>query len=142
MTTTAFVNAAIFDGHHHLGTPGTVVVEDGHIRAVGDVDPPSGSVLVDVAGGLLCPGFVDAHVHAVQGGLERIRCDLSDAGTREEYLAAIKLYAERNPHVPWILGGGWAMAAFPGGTPTAADLDSSCLTDRCSCPTATTTGPG
>jgi predicted amidohydrolase YtcJ len=25
--------------------------------------------------------------------------------------------------VDWILGGGWAMPAFPGGTPTAADLD-------------------
>ena len=29
----------------------------------------------------------------------------------------------RTPSEPWILGGGWAMAAFPGGTPTAADLD-------------------
>jgi predicted amidohydrolase YtcJ len=124
MATTAFVNAAIFDGDRYLGTPGAVVVQDGRIRAVGDVEPPSGSVLVDVAGGLLCPGFVDAHVHAVQGGLERTRCDLSDGDTREDYLATIKSYAERNPGVPWILGGGWAMAAFPGGTPTAADLDS------------------
>ena len=29
----------------------------------------------------------------------------------------------RTRTLPWILGGGWAMAAFPGGTPTAADLD-------------------
>ena len=123
MTTTAFVNAAIFDGHRYLGEAGVVVVEDGHIRAVGDVEPPSGATVVDVAGGLLCPGFVDAHVHAVQGGLERTRCDLSEGSTREEYLATIKSYAEQNPDVPWILGGGWAMAAFPGGTPTAADLD-------------------
>ncbi len=32
-------------------------------------------------------------------------------------------YAAAHPDAPWILGGGWAMSAFPGGTPTAADLD-------------------
>ena len=35
----------------------------------------------------------------------------------------VKAYADSHPDVPWILGGGWAMAAFPGGTPVAADLD-------------------
>ncbi len=76
-----------------------------------------------MAGGLVTPGFVDAHVHAVQGGLERTRCDLSEGSTREDYLALVKAYADTHPEEPWILGGGWAMAAFPGGTPVAADLD-------------------
>jgi predicted amidohydrolase YtcJ len=124
MGTTAFVNGAVFDGYRHLGPTGAVVVADGRIAAVGGVDVPAGAEVVDLAGGLLAPGFVDAHVHAVQGGLERTRCDLSDASTREEYLATIKAYGDSNPHLPWILGGGWAMSAFPGGTPTAAELDS------------------
>ena len=85
--------------------------------------PPSVDRVVDLAGGLVAPGFVDAHVHPIQGGLERIRCDLSELHTREEYLAAVRAYAAAHPELPWILGGGWAMAAFPGGTPTAADLD-------------------
>jgi predicted amidohydrolase YtcJ len=119
---TAFVNAALFDGHRYRGAGHTVVVQDGRILAVG-AEVPTGSRIVDCAGGLLAPGFVDAHVHAVQGGLERTRCDLSEAHTREDYLATIKVYAEQHPDVAWITGGGWAMAAFPGGTPTAADLD-------------------
>jgi predicted amidohydrolase YtcJ len=123
MATTVFVNAALFDGHRYLGPSGAVVVNDGHIVAVGDVEQPAGARVVDVAGGLLAPGFVDAHVHAVQAGLERTRCDLSEASTRDDYLATIESYAEANPDLPWILGGGWAMAAFPGGTPSAADLD-------------------
>ena len=122
MRRTVFVNGSLFDGRHHRG-PAEVLVEDGRIAAVGDLEVPAGSRVVDLGGGLLAPGFVDAHVHAVQGGLERVRCDLSGSSTREEYLAAIKSYAEANPDLPWILGGGWAMAAFPGGTPTAADLD-------------------
>ena len=56
--------------------------------------------VVDLAGGLLAPGFTDAHVHPIQGGLERLRCDLSEHATREEYLAAIRSYADGAPRRP------------------------------------------
>jgi predicted amidohydrolase YtcJ len=79
--------------------------------------------VVDLAGGLVSPGFTDAHCHPIQGGLERRQCDLTDGGTRDEYLAMVREYAAGHDG-PWITGGGWAMAAFPGGTPSAADLDS------------------
>lgn len=119
---TFFHGGTVFDGHRYLGRA-DVLVEAGRIVAVGDCDPPPGAEVVDLAGGLLAPGFVDAHVHAVQGGLERIRCDLSGLHTREDYLSAIAEHAAAHSDVPWILGGGWAMATFPGGTPLAADLD-------------------
>ena len=120
---TVFRNARVFDGRRHLGQPTSVVVEADRIVAVGDFDPPRGAAVVDVAGGLLAPGFVDSHVHTVHGGLGRIRCDLSDLGSEQEYLARIRSYAADRPGDDWILGGGWAMAAFPGGTPVAAALD-------------------
>ena len=123
--TVALVGAALFDGHHYLGCTGdAVVLRDGRIASIGPVDQiPSDADLVDVGGGLVAPGFVDAHVHTVQGGLELTRCNLAEGRTREDYLATIATYALAHPEVPWILGGGWAMSAFPGGTPTAADLD-------------------
>ncbi|MDH5225305.1 MAG: amidohydrolase, partial [Actinomycetota bacterium] len=68
-------------------------------------------------------GFQDAHVHPVGGGLDMLQCDLHDLSTQEEYLLAIKTYAEENPEREWILGGGWAMDVFPGGTPTKELLD-------------------
>ena len=126
-----FVNGSLFDGHRYAG-PGAAVVEDDRLTGVHlgpDAGPTaldragSGARVVDLAGGLLVPGFVDAHVHPIQGGLERMRCDLSERESRDDYLATIREYAETHPDVPWILGGGWAMPAFPGGTPTAADLD-------------------
>jgi predicted amidohydrolase YtcJ len=124
MTPVVFRNGALFDGvRHYIGR--AVVVEGDRILAVVDeaaLDVPGASE-VDLAGGLLLPGFVDAHVHPVQGGLERVRCDLSEGRTREDYLQTVREYAADHPDLPWILGGGWAMAAFPGGTPTAADLD-------------------
>ena len=122
-----FRNGTLFDGHRCRG-PGAVVVEGAQIVEVGpesalETLPGQRVEEIDLAGGLIAPGFVDAHVHPIQGGLERLRCDLSPHETREQYVAAVADYAATRPDVEWILGGGWAMPAFPGGTPTAADLD-------------------
>ena len=95
----------------------TAVVAGGRAPVGGEV--PDGAEVVDLAGGLLAPGFVDAHVHPVQGGLERLRCDLSEQ-TPRGLPGHVAAYADAHPDRPWILGGGWSMAAFPGGTPTAA----------------------
>lgn len=122
MTAVLFRGGTIFDGHRYAGAHDVLVV-DGRIAAVDPDRVPAAAEPVELAGALLTPGFVDAHVHAVQGGLERIRCDLSGLSTREEYLASIAAYADAHPELPWIQGGGWAMSAFPGGTPTAEDLD-------------------
>lgn len=124
-----FTHGTVFDGRRHLGAadvlvtggevvsagpPGEVAV---HLRDAGDVER------VDCTGRLVAPGFVDAHVHTVQGGLERVRCDLSEGGSREEHVDLVGRYTRDHPERTWVLGGGWAMAAFPGGTPTADDLD-------------------
>ncbi len=123
--TTVLRNGHVFDGRRHrLGTG--VVVSGGRILAVAaerDLGGYAADEVVDLAGGLVLPGFQDAHVHPVQGGLERIRCDLSDLSSRKEYLAAIKEYAEANPDRLWICGGGWSMSAFGPTGPIAADLD-------------------
>src|SRR5687768_14763210 len=125
MARRVFRDGTVFDGHRYRGRA-DVLVEGDRVVAVGDLDTGStaGAEVVDAAGGLVAPGFTDAHVHTVQGGLERTRCDLTEAGTREEYLSLVGQYAAAHPDRAWVLGGGWAMAAFPGGTPTAADLES------------------
>lgn len=104
-----------------------VAVTGGRIVAVGhdEVRELIGSKteVVDLTGRMLMPGFQDAHVHPVWGGLDMMRCDLAPFSTRDEYLERIAAYSAERPDDEWILGGGWMMSAFPGGTPTAADLD-------------------
>src|SRR5580692_10879235 len=103
-----------------------VAVAAGRILAVGpearDLAGPR-TERVDLAGRLLVPGFQDSHIHAVFGGLELGRCELSALRTADEYLAAIGEYARAHPGRPWITGGGWSLESFPGGLPTAAALD-------------------
>jgi predicted amidohydrolase YtcJ len=123
VSTTVFRNASVFDGTAHRGRIGDVVVVDGRIASVG-ADAPPGATVVDVDGGLLLPGFTDAHVHPVQGGLERLGCDLSELPVDSAaYLTRVRAFAHDHRVQSWIQGGGWAMAAFPGGLPTAAALD-------------------
>jgi predicted amidohydrolase YtcJ len=127
-----YADVAFLGGPVHLGTANRVrarglAVRDGRVVALGDaavrelVGPDT--EVVDLAGRLLVPGFQDAHVHPVQGGLEMATCDLSGARTADEYLTVIRTYAAANPDVEWITGGGWAMEAFPGGRPTREALD-------------------
>ncbi|MGW3206926.1 amidohydrolase [Streptomyces sp. NPDC001135] len=111
----------------HGRTATAVAVTGGRITAVGgdelrDLAGP-GTEVVDLSGRLLLPGFQDAHVHPVPAGLELAQCDLSGATTAEETVAAVRAYAEAHPEREWILGGGWSMEAFAGGTPTKELLD-------------------
>jgi len=105
-----------------------VAVRDGGIAAVGSPEEMRGlagpgTEVIEVAGGLLLPGFQDAHVHPPTSGLERLRCDLNVAEDAESYSRIVAEYARAHPHEAWILGGGWWPAAFPGGTPRREDLD-------------------
>ncbi len=120
MADLVFRGGAVFDGFRYHPAA-SVTVRDGRI-ATGD-QALRGAETVDLAGGLLLPGFTDAHVHPVQGGLERMRCDLSGAAGRAAYLEVIAAYARSHPEAEWILGGGWHQPDFPGGTPTAAEVD-------------------
>ncbi|GAA5113013.1 amidohydrolase [Alloalcanivorax gelatiniphagus] len=116
--------ARVFNGHRYLGDAGDVLVRDGRVVSVGGSDRSPGAEVVDCGDGLLLPGFTDAHVHPIQGGLERLTCDLSELpADSAAYLAHVAAYAASRPDLAWVQGGGWAMSAFPGGLPTASALD-------------------
>ncbi|MBV9085977.1 MAG: amidohydrolase, partial [Acidobacteriaceae bacterium] len=62
--------------------------------------------MIDGRGRLLLPGFNDAHVHFLDGGLDLERINLKDARSREEFARRIGDRAKRRPG-RWILGGNW-----------------------------------
>ncbi|HXC19322.1 MAG TPA: amidohydrolase family protein, partial [Acidimicrobiales bacterium] len=108
-----------------------IAIDGDVISALGtndEIDALRGSQtrVVDLAGRLAVPAFGDAHVHAIGGGLESLRCNLLGLKSRSACLETIITYAASLPADGWVLGGGWALEAFPGGTPLAADLDAVC----------------
>jgi predicted amidohydrolase YtcJ len=124
----AFVNGAVHTMDPRRPTASAVAVREGRIAVVGtdeDVRDEVGprTEVIDLRGRALLPGFQDAHVHPPSGGLEMLECDLNPGNTRGDYEAIVAAYAAAHPDEPWILGGGWKMAAFPHGTPTKDILD-------------------
>lgn len=132
MTTRVFHGGPVFTGSGSPLRGRAVIVRDDRIDRIAPETElaailgaePDGSVeLIDLHGALLSPGFQDAHIHAVGGGVELLQCDLSGTATADEAVAAVRAYAEANPAEEWILGGGWSMDCFPGGNPTRGLLD-------------------
>jgi predicted amidohydrolase YtcJ len=121
---TLFTGGPVFTGGG--GTETQVAVRDGRIAAVGrDLSELIGprTERIDLAGRLLVPGFQDAHVHAVMGGVELGQCDLTGTVDPDEYRRRVRAYAEANPRAAWITGGGWSMESFESGVPDRRILD-------------------
>ncbi|HET9559147.1 MAG TPA: amidohydrolase [Actinomycetota bacterium] len=104
-----------------------VAVRAGRVAAAGperdlaDLRGPSTRVL-RLDGGLVLPGFQDAHVHTAAGGLELAQCDLHEVEPAA-YAATVARYAADHPGDPWVLGGGWVMDTFGTGGPHRSALD-------------------
>ncbi|GAA1538630.1 amidohydrolase [Brevibacterium picturae] len=120
------LDVSIFDGHAVLPA-NRISIRDGIITEIGigaAAEPAERTITA--TGKLITPGFVDAHVHTTFGGQESLACDLSEAQGLEASLDVIRDYlAATAPEAAddWVTGGGWSMADFPGGAPTAAILD-------------------
>ena len=105
-----------------------VAVTGGRIVALGSNEDvweligPATEV-IDLAGGLVLPGFQDAHIHLADSGLELLQCDLGDSTSPAGHLALIARYAAERPDDEWIVGGGWSMDDFGGPMPTRQLLD-------------------
>jgi predicted amidohydrolase YtcJ len=91
-----------------------------------------GTRVLRLAGKMVLPGFHDAHVHPVSGGLELGGCVLSGVQSKEKVFETIREYASANPTRAWITGSGWELPVFPEANPTRQELDA-LVPDRPAC---------
>ena len=106
-----------------------VAVLGERIVAVGssaDIDAWRGprTKVIDAGGKLLLPGFNDAHVHFVSGGMQLTNVQLKDAATPQEFARLIGERAKITPKGEWILGGNWDETKWnPPNIPTKELID-------------------
>src|SRR5690606_21499146 len=108
-----------------------VAIGGGRILAVGDDDVVTAAYrgeTLDLQGYMVLPGFHDTHSHPVTSGVQMLQCDLSEAETLEDTLAAIRACDEARPDTDspdddWLIGGGWNLSLFPEANPHKSLLD-------------------
>ena len=101
---------------------GNQILRVGSEREVTRLRKPQ-TTMIDAKGAAVLPGFNDAHVHFIDGGLGLERIDLADAVTVDEVQSRIRTWASNHADASWVLGRGWYYEPFPGGLPTRQQLD-------------------
>ncbi|MFT7458515.1 MAG: putative amidohydrolase YtcJ, partial [Planctomycetota bacterium] len=105
-----------------------VAIKDGKILAVGsttDVEQHKGdnTKVMTFDGGMILPGFHDAHTHIIYSGLEITECPLHELRSVEAILNKLLGCAESSKE-GWVVGAGWLLSLFPPeGKPDKALLD-------------------
>jgi predicted amidohydrolase YtcJ len=80
--------------------------------------------IIDAGGRLVLPGFVDCHIHFMDGSLGLTQVDLNDAKKIPEIQKRVKDYAAAHPEKAWITGMGWTYPTFgPSALPHKKILD-------------------
>ncbi len=124
------VNAKVWTVDKARPSAEAVAVLGDRIVAVGgnaDVEPWRGpsTIVIDAGGKLLLPGFNDAHVHFISGGMQLDSVDLKDATSPQEFARLIGERGKTRPKTEWILGGNWDETKWnPPNIPTRELIDS------------------
>ena len=121
-------NAVIWTGNEKQQTAQAMAIDSDTIVAIGTVEEINKykgkkTKIVDANGKFITPGFIDSHVHLLQGGNSLSSVALRDAKTPEEFAKRISDYARKLQPGEWILEGNWDHTLWGGTLPTKEWID-------------------
>ena len=73
-----------------------------------------GTLVIDLKGKFVLPGFIDSHLHFMDGGFSISSIDLRNAASKDEFIKKIENYAKNLPKGEWILSGNWDHTLWKG----------------------------
>jgi len=116
---TVFSNGVIWTGDPSLPRAEAVAVSEGRIVGVGTAAEMkkhlgSNTLVIDLKGKHVLPGFIDNHAHFMGGGFQLQSVDLRDAKNETAFAERISARAAKYPD-RWITGGDWDHDNWPGG---------------------------
>ena len=126
--TLVVVNARVWTGDSTRPWAEAIAVGGERIASVGSsaaIRKMAGQArVIDAGGQMVVPGFIDSHVHFVDGGFRLSSVQLRDAKTPSEFIARIKSFAASAPAGAWITGGDWDHERWGGELPRRDWIDS------------------
>jgi predicted amidohydrolase YtcJ len=121
------VNGRVWTGDPRRPEAEAVAITGDRITAVGsfaEVNTHTGTAqVIDLNGAFVTPGFIDAHVHFLDGGFRLASVQLRDARTPDEFASRIKAFADTVPAGTWITGGDWDHQLWGGELPRRDWID-------------------
>ena len=124
--TLRIVNASVWTGDPARPWAEALAVRGDRIVTVGstaDVAALRDGEVIDAGGRLVVPGFIDSHIHFLDGGFRLASVQLRDARSRAEFVSRIRAFAATVPEGTWITGGDWDHTLWGGELPTRAWID-------------------
>ncbi len=125
--TLAVVNAKIWTGDPARPWAEALAAAGDRLVAVGTNDEvkarAGGAKVIDAGGKLVTPGFIDAHVHFLEGGADLASVQLRDAATKQAFVDRIRDFAASAPEGAWITGGNWDHSLWGGELPAKDWID-------------------
>lgn len=106
-----YVNARVWTGRTDAPYAQAIAVAGERILAAGSTKEVAAlraqqTEVIDLKGAFVVPGFIDNHVHFINGGLSLAQVDLRDAKTPQEFSRRIAAAAKARPG-KWITDGNW-----------------------------------
>ena len=122
---TLYVNGVIWTGSDSIGDASVMAVTDGMISYVGAENTSSiiPAETIDLQGRYVMPGFIDNHVHFLEGGAALASVDLRDADSPDVFAQRIVDYSTTLPAGRWILNGNWDHELWGGELPHRQWID-------------------
>jgi len=122
------VNGKIFTADARSTIAQAIAINDERIVAVGTNEEIkrryTGARTIDLAGKFVTPGFNDAHIHFLGGGLALLQVDLNGARSLDEALQRIAAKVSNVSAGAWVTGRGWDHTLWTRKSfPTRQDLD-------------------
>lgn len=113
------VYGRIWTGDSARPWAGALAVSGDTVSALGDsaeiarLAGPDTRVLAN-GDALVTPGFMDGHLHFMDGGFQLASVDLRTANTPAEFIERLGAFASERKPGEWILGGDWDHERWPG----------------------------
>ena len=122
-----YINADIWTGDSAQPHASVLAVKGDSILYVGDNEDlfrGKNTVMVNLQGKMIVPGFIDNHTHFLSGGYDLASVILREARTKKDFIETLGAFCLSHPDGRWVQGGDWDHEAWGGDLPRKEWIDS------------------